>query len=56
MKAMARGNPVVQERLFDRLDMMLGIVGAEAEMAVALIEVGSLGHEELLLLLEKYAL
>jgi hypothetical protein len=39
LKAMARENETVQQRLFDRLDMMLNIQGAEAEMADALIEV-----------------
>lgn len=39
LKAMARGNPEVQRRLFDRLDMLLTIEGAEAEMAEALTEV-----------------
>ena len=39
MKAMARGNIIVQQRLFDRLDMMLNIIGAEPELALALIEV-----------------
>ena len=39
LKVMARGNEVVQQRLFDRLDMLLNIKGAEPEMAEALIEV-----------------
>ena len=37
---MARGNEQVQQRLFDRMDMLLNIQGAEAEMAEALTEVG----------------
>lgn len=36
---MARGNELVQQRLFDRLDMLLNIKGAEPEMAECLIEV-----------------
>ncbi len=39
LKVMARGNEAVQQRLFDRLDMLLNIQGAENEMAEALIEV-----------------
>ena len=39
MKAMARNNPGVQQRLFDRFDLLLDIVGAEDNMADALIEV-----------------
>ena len=36
---MARGNAVVQSRLFDRLDRLLMVHGAEAELADALTEV-----------------
>ena len=36
---MARGNEQVQQRLFDRLDMLLNIQGAEAKMAECLTEV-----------------
>ncbi len=39
LKVMARGNDTVQHRLFDRLDMLLNIQGAEPEMAEALVEV-----------------
>ena len=39
LKAMARGNVLVQQRLFDRLDILLNIKGAEPELAEALIEV-----------------
>lgn len=38
LRVMARGNPVVQRRLFDRLDLILGVKGAEPEMANALKE------------------
>ena len=36
---MARGNEEVQQRLFDRMDMLLNIQGAEGAMAEALTEV-----------------
>ena len=36
---MARDNETVQQRLFDRMDMLLNIQGAEPEMAEALVEV-----------------
>ena len=36
---MARGNEVVQRRLFDRMDILLAIEGAENQMAEALTEV-----------------
>ncbi|XP_077987360.1 inositol 1,4,5-trisphosphate-gated calcium channel ITPR1-like [Glandiceps talaboti] len=39
LKVMARGNDVVQMRLYDRLDVLLNVKGAEAEMAAALTEV-----------------
>ena len=39
LKVMARGNGLVQQRLFDRLDLILSIQGTEPEMAAALIEV-----------------
>ncbi|XP_064638655.1 inositol 1,4,5-trisphosphate receptor type 3-like isoform X2 [Lineus longissimus] len=39
LQRLARGNEVVQQRLFDRLDKLLTIQGAEAEMAIALTEV-----------------
>ena len=44
LKAMARENALVQQRLFDRLDMLLHIRGAESEMAEALIEVNITAH------------
>ena len=39
LKAMARGNAVVQGRLFDQLDFLLNVKGAEPEMADAVLEV-----------------
>ncbi|XP_070538210.1 inositol 1,4,5-trisphosphate-gated calcium channel ITPR3-like [Ptychodera flava] len=39
LRVMARGNDVVQRRLYDRVDVLLNIKGAEAEMARALTEV-----------------
>ena len=39
LKVMARGNALVQQRLFDRLDLILSIKGTEPQMAEALIEV-----------------
>ncbi|XP_062518427.1 inositol 1,4,5-trisphosphate receptor type 1-like isoform X2 [Corticium candelabrum] len=39
LQAMARDNTVVQNRLFDRLDKLLGVHGTEAELADALTEV-----------------
>ncbi|XP_052783710.1 inositol 1,4,5-trisphosphate receptor type 1-like isoform X3 [Mya arenaria] len=39
MKRLARENSVVQERLFDRLDLLLSKEGATAELAEALTEV-----------------
>ncbi|XP_070537450.1 LOW QUALITY PROTEIN: inositol 1,4,5-trisphosphate-gated calcium channel ITPR3-like [Ptychodera flava] len=39
LRVMARGNDIVQIRLYDRLDVLLNIKGAEAEMARALTEV-----------------
>ncbi|KAL8600021.1 hypothetical protein ACOMHN_057790 [Nucella lapillus] len=39
MRAMARGNHVVQGRLFDRLDMLLSKEGAAAELSECLTEV-----------------
>ena len=44
LRSMARHNEVVQRRLFDRLDMLLSIEGADKEMAAALTEVGPLGE------------
>ena len=41
LRAMARGNRVVQGRLFDRLDMLLSKEGAAAELAECLTEVGT---------------
>ena len=37
---MARGNELVQQRLFDRLDMLLNIQGADQQMAECITEVG----------------
>ncbi|PAA53236.1 hypothetical protein BOX15_Mlig001198g2 [Macrostomum lignano] len=39
LRLMARGNAVVQNHLFDRLDALLSCVGAESELALALAEV-----------------
>ena len=39
LKAMARGNSLVQGRLFNQLDFLLNVKGAEPEMADAVIEV-----------------
>lgn len=39
LKSLARGNETVQRRLFDRLDKILEIEGAEPQLADALIEV-----------------
>ena len=39
LNVMARDNETVQQRLFDRMDMLLNIKGAEPEMADALVEV-----------------
>ncbi|CAH1800283.1 unnamed protein product [Owenia fusiformis] len=39
MKMLSRGNCVVQHRLFNRLDKLLGVKGAESEMAECLTEV-----------------
>ena len=39
LRAMARGNKQIQQRLFDRLDILLGLQGAEAQMAECLTEV-----------------
>ena len=39
LKAICRGNPVVQGRLFDQLDFLLRVKGAEPEMAEAILEV-----------------
>ena len=39
LKAISRGNAVVQGRLFDQLDFLLAVKGAEAEMAEAVLEV-----------------
>ena len=41
LRAMARGNRVVQGRLFDRLDMLLSKEGAAAELAECLTEVST---------------
>lgn len=41
MKLMAHNNKIVQGRLFDRLDMLLGKQGAGPELADALTEVNS---------------
>lgn len=39
LKAISRGNAAVQGRLFDQLDFLLGVKGAEPEMADAVLEV-----------------
>ena len=39
LKRLARENKVVQERLFDRLDLLLSKEGAAPELAEALTEV-----------------
>lgn len=39
LKAICRGNPTVQARLFDQLDFLLQVKGAEPEMAEAVLEV-----------------
>jgi len=39
LKAISRGNSVVQARLYDRLDFLLKVKGAEPEMAEAVTEV-----------------
>ena len=39
LRVMARGNEHVQQRLFDRLDMILNVRGAEPKMAECLTEV-----------------
>lgn len=41
LKAISRGNDAVQIRLFDQLDFMLRVKGAEPEMAEAVLEVSS---------------
>ncbi len=42
--ALARGNTIVQQRLFDRLDELLEVQSVEDELACALIEVCTCGH------------
>ena len=39
LKCMARGNEQVQQRLFDRIDLLLNVQGAEPKMAECLTEV-----------------
>ncbi|XP_077862152.1 inositol 1,4,5-trisphosphate-gated calcium channel ITPR1-like [Saccoglossus kowalevskii] len=39
LQRMARGNEIVQKSMFDRLDILLDVKGAEAEMAKAFTEV-----------------
>ena len=39
LKALARGNDVVQMRMFERLDTLLKIKVVESDMAIALKEV-----------------
>lgn len=39
LKLMARGNKLVQSRLYDRLDMLLSKKGAEEELAECITEV-----------------
>ena len=41
LRVMARGNKLVQRRMFDRLNMLLSVEGAVPEMADALIEVSA---------------
>ncbi|XP_065833160.1 inositol 1,4,5-trisphosphate-gated calcium channel ITPR1-like isoform X3 [Oscarella lobularis] len=52
LQALAHGNPVVQQRLYQRLDQLLTIRGAESEMANALIEV--FGNEEMCMGIRSY--
>ena len=44
LKAIARGNGVVQGRMFERLDAMLRIKVVESDLAIALKEVISVDH------------
>jgi inositol 1,4,5-triphosphate receptor type 1 len=53
LQAMARGNTEVQSRLFDRLDKLLMVRGAEAELADALTEVFT-GNQEMCLKIRGY--
>ena len=42
LTVLARGNPVVQKHIFDRLDSLLETEGAEADLAESLTEVRAL--------------
>ena len=42
LRALARDNTVVQQRIFDRLDELLEVQGVEDEIASALVEVRKL--------------
>ena len=53
LQALARGNAVVQQRLYSRLDRLLTIRGAEAQMANALSEVFT-GNQEMCMKIRNY--
>ncbi|XP_065834186.1 inositol 1,4,5-trisphosphate receptor type 3-like isoform X2 [Oscarella lobularis] len=53
LQALARGNAVVQQRLYSRLDRLLTIRGAEAQMANALAEVFT-GNQEMCMRIRNY--
>ena len=40
LKSLARGNEPIQQRIYERLDTLLKIKGVEADLAIALKEVG----------------
>lgn len=46
LKLMARGNKLVQGRLFDRLDMLLSTEGAGEELAECITEVRDKGQRK----------
>ena len=39
LKALAHDNPVIQNRLYDRMFELLNVQGADKELAMALVEV-----------------
>lgn len=53
LKAISRGNAAVQGRLFDQLDFLLRVKGAEIEMAEAVMEVRILLSDFLAIILPK---
>ena len=53
LKALARQNPVVQGRLFDRMDILLAVQGCEKQLAEALEEVRILLYIDMVLLIIK---